>query len=67
VVLEGYGREAGDFWIDGSADMLEGIVDDEELAELRSYAPERAHERAWAAATRTQPRNGASGRKLRET
>ena len=55
VVLEGDGREAGDFWIDGSADMLEGIVDDEELADLRRYALERAHERAKAAATTPTP------------
>jgi hypothetical protein len=70
VVLEGDGREAGDFWIDGSADMLEGIVDDEELAGLRRYALERAHERTKAAAAATtpaQPRKGSSGRKRRET
>ena len=68
VVLEGDGREAGDFWIDGSADMLEGIVDDEELADRRRYALERAHERAKSAATTpTPPRKGSSGRKRRET
>ena len=55
VVLEGDGREAGEFWIDGSADMLEGIVDDEELADLRRYALDRAHERAKAAATTPTP------------
>ena len=67
VVLEGDGRGAGDFWIDGSADMLEGIVDDEELEELRRYALDRAHERMKAAATPSQPRKGSSGRKRRET
>ena len=69
VVLEGDGLEAGDFWIDGSADMLEGIIDDEELADLRRYALERAHERTKAAAATapTQPRKGSSGRKRRET
>ena len=51
IVLEGDGLDVGNYWIDGSADMLEGIVDDEELADLRRYALERAHERAKAAST----------------
>ena len=41
--------------VDGSADLLEGLVDAEELAELRAYALEAARARRAAAATPTQP------------
>jgi hypothetical protein len=43
VVFEGPIPEG--FYIDGSVELLEGLVDDEELAELRAYALEAAQRR----------------------
>ena len=43
--------------VDGSADFLEGLVDAEELAELRAYALEAARARRAAAAASTQPKS----------
>lgn len=53
--------------VDGSAEFLEGLVDEEELAELRAYALDAARARRAAAVTPTQPKSPSATSKSRES